>query len=105
MKRVKKAKSLRGLFRTPKTWTQGTFARNCNGYEVSVCDRSATQFCLIGGLRYVYGQGSGAHHRATKRLTEYIHTHFGKRLSIFQFNDNMHRKFEDIQSVIRGARV
>lgn len=36
-------------------WCQGTAARDCHGLAVRLGDESATRFCTVGALAFVYG--------------------------------------------------
>lgn len=99
---MRKYKSLRALFRAKSRWCQGSFAKTAAGKAVTPSSKNATSFCLLGGIRKVYGNGEKA-----REITEKLRTEIDRRyyMPIVGFNDKPRRQFHTIQAIVRALKV
>lgn len=111
-KALRKFASLRELFRTQKRWCQGALAqytvKDKEGNEVykytNPNSPKAEQFCLMGGIKRVYPRNK--HLEAMGRLKEAIQQFDSPNVQhIEDWNDNTDREFEDIQAVVKLAKL
>jgi hypothetical protein len=93
------------ILNSPERWTQGAFARSSQPKAPNdVFDPRAEKFSLTGAINRVYLRG---HVKVLPSLIksqvrDYLKEHYGHQLTIEEWNDQPHRSFEDIQSVIQA---
>jgi len=100
-----KYKSLQQLFRSERRWCQGTDAKDVNGQDVDPSDDQAVCFCLGGGAFALYDRE--AYDEVMTKLAKAIKPK-GKGSSetiVIHYNDDPKRKFSEIQSLVRKAKV
>jgi hypothetical protein len=83
----------------PERWTQGVMARDSGGDRTCVLSEFATQWCLVGALRLVYGLTSKKYDPAWQKLKRVI----GEDSYTAMFNDE--HTFEEVLEVVRKAGV
>lgn len=78
-----------------ETWTQGVYARDADGKQVSVNSTMAVKFCLIGALVRCYPDDR-------TDLYEQLYGRLGNReLTLTGWNDYPDRKWEDVERIIK----
>jgi len=100
-----KYKSLRALFRSKKRWCQGLDAKDANGNYANPKTPAAVSFCLAGGAWLLY-KGEAYDH-VIGRLSALVKPKAKQcpTITIVQYNDDPKRKFSQIQSLVRKAKV
>ena len=95
--------TLQELFDKPEKWTRMWYARDAYGTETTATAEDAVCWCLLGGLRLCYGEGT-EQEDASARLTRAIAKRDGRGL-IWYWQDTPGRTFEEVLEVIREANV
>lgn len=103
MAKLRKYKTLRGLFNDAKRWTQDYFALDSGGESVEPISTDAVCFCLIGGVRRVYGRGKKAG-RILEKIERYLLENYGTTY-VYLWNDNTRRKHKDIINLTRALKI
>lgn len=94
MEKYTRYRTLRGLFKDRKRWTQGEWVRHKrNGQHA---------FCLLGGLDECYGEETPERGRAYEKVAAAIREE-GWYASPMTFNDQ--QTFKDVQRIVRKAGV
>lgn len=97
---MKKFKTLQELFKQDGVWTQKTMYRYYDDTPCPSSDaQSATSCCLVGGLRFIYGN-SPRYQSLLNRLFKHI-----KDKSLSAWNDRKSRTIKDIRALVKKANV
>ena len=92
-----KAKTVASLFRYPKRWCKGAFAKNKEKMAVDVFDTDACAWCLSGAVMKVYPDNPD---RILKKLSKLINSNY-----LIHWNDNPSRTFEEIRAFVVKAGI
>jgi len=98
-------RSLRDLYSRSQRWTKGVNALDRDGDACPSRSKDAVSWCLGGALAHVYGEG-GQQTKAWEILRSLIvqrtrgHVH-----GISVYNDDQHRRFYQIRSLVRAAKI
>lgn len=90
---------IKELFSDPSRWTQGAFARDKDGNEVSPRSRKAVCWCLEGATEKCY-KGDDIFEAART-----IHRGLGDHEFVAVWNDNKKRKFEEIKALVEKLDI
>lgn len=96
------AKSLQELFSKKNRWCQNSYAKNKNNKDVESRSTNAVKFCLLGGLKHVYGD------KLYNVMKQKLHASLplpNKTPSIAYFNDRPRTKLADIRKLVKKAGV
>lgn len=102
MKPISECRTLQELFEDPSRWTQCKFAVDKTGESVSVYDDTAACFCLVGGIRRVYGS-DGLAQSICRRVAGHVRATTGPEL--MDWNDHEDRTAKDIQDLCRELNI
>jgi len=87
-------------------WCQRTMAKNKAGVRVGFDEETAVEFCLVGALCRASGHQLSDGPRSTtaqNAVWKCIREKFPTSINLTQFNDDEHRRFEQIEDVMECA--
>lgn len=103
-----KVKTISALLNKPERWRKGDYEgyRTEDGYLVPIGNRKPNCWCLYGAIEEVYPR-SKDQERVEKKLKEAIQQHLktNRFWGIESFNDRKSTSFEDVQAVLKIAKV
>ena len=95
-----KAKTVASLFRYPKRWCKGDYAKNKEKVGIDVYDADACSWCLEGAIKKVYPDNPD---RILEKLSKLINSNlFG---AIPNWNDKPKRTFEQVKALVIKAGI
>ena len=102
--------TVRELLSSPDSWTQGVFARDQNGKSVCPDDPSATCWCLMGAILYIFKRENMATYKhvldvCLNKINPLPTKGEWSVRSMIDWNDSPERSHEDVVELLENTGI